>query len=75
MQPNSGNCFTCGTAGHWVQHCPLNNPATSKAEHEGRIARFVDRWINGEIAAYQKQNLIKAENELWNSSRKTGARN
>ena len=74
MLTGDGNCFRCGQPGHWAQHCPLGLPAASKAEHERRIRLFVDRWIDGEIAAYEKQNLIRQENELWNKREKTGAR-
>jgi hypothetical protein len=77
VQPNSGHCFRCGERGHWADHCELNIPATTRAEHEGRIAAFVEKWINGEILTHQKRHLIEQENAMWNSvkpkTQKTGA--
>ena len=71
---NSGNCFRCGKPGHWAQNCPDGIPATTRAEHEGRIARIVERWIDGDIrTAHEKRRLIEEENAMWNSV-KTGAR-
>lgn len=67
-----GDCFICGEEGHWVEHCPLKIPAASRAEHEGRIALFVERWIDGKITAHQKRRLIEAENELHKP--RTGAK-
>jgi len=69
---NDGDCFKCGKPGHWADHCELNNPAATRAEHEGRIHLFVERWINGKIATHQKRRLIEEENRMWNSA-KTGA--
>lgn len=71
--PNTGNCFRCGEEGHWADHCPLNHPATTKAEHESRIAAFVERWIDGKILTHQKRQLIETENRMWNDQ-KTGAK-
>ena len=70
---NAGDCFTCGEEGHWVQHCPLNEPPATRKEHERRISLFVERWINGKIATSQKRQLIETENRMWNSA-KTGAK-
>lgn len=76
MLPNDGNCFRCGQPGHWADHCDWLIPATSRAGHQARIDRTVERWISGEIrTTREKQALIRAENELWNSRQKTGARN
>ena len=74
MLPNTGNCFRCGEPGHWADHCPLAIPATTKAEHEARIARLVERFWNWEITAHEKQKLIREENAMWNSKKPTGAR-
>ena len=72
---NDGDCFKCGLPGHWAAHCPLNYPAATRAEHEARIARIVERWDRGfGITTHQKMTLIKQENELWNNREKTGAR-
>lgn len=60
-----GCCYRCGSPGHWQHECPLLIPAASKAEHEGRIALFVSRWIAGEMTRLQKRQAVKQENEMW----------
>ena len=60
-----GDCFRCGKPGHWHDNCPLQIPATSREEHEGRIAEFVRRFFDWEITARQKQALIRDENNMW----------
>lgn len=75
---NSGNCFRCDEPGHWADHCPLGIPATSRAEHEARIARILQRWEDWETTGMTtslKQRLIAEENTMWNGKKKTGARN
>ena len=72
--PNTGNCFRCGEPGHWAASCPLAIPATTRTEHETRIARIVERWIAGEMLTHEKRRLIEEENAMWNG-KKTGARN
>lgn len=75
--PNDGDCFRCGEPGHWADHCPLNYPATSRAEHEARIARIVARWFDWEstgMTTSQKKRLIEQENAMWNSAKTTGAK-
>jgi hypothetical protein len=75
MLIGDGNCFRCGEPGHWADHCDWLTIAETRADHQARIDRIVERWINGEIrTAREKQGLIKAENELWNNREKTGAR-
>ena len=64
--PNSGNCFKCGWPGHWVEHCELKR-ASTLAEHEERIRKLGDRYAEKEITQEEKRQLIKYENELWNS--------
>jgi hypothetical protein len=77
VQPNSGNCFRCGEPGHWADRCPLAIPATTREEHEARIARILQRWHDWEttgMTTRDKQRLIREENEMWNGKKKTGAR-
>jgi len=71
-----GPCYRCGEYGHFVQECPELRPAASRAEHEGRIAVYVERWINGQWAQYQKREAITTENKMWETTKtqKTGAR-
>lgn len=73
--PNSGNCFRCGEPGHWADHCPLNYPATSRAEHLARIDRIVERWHDWRqtgMTTRQKARLIEEENRMWKNE--TGAK-
>lgn len=68
MIPGTGTCFRCLDPGHWADDCPLAIPATSKAEHEGRIQKFVDMWIDGRIETLRKRQLISGENEMWRTT-------
>ena len=58
-------CFRCDRTGHIAADCDELKPATSKDEHEARIARYVARWMDGEIADWQKRQAIAAENKMW----------
>lgn len=65
MSEFPGNCFRCREPGHIAAECGELIPAASKAEHEARIARYVQRWWDGDITAWQKQQAIRTENEMW----------
>lgn len=58
-------CFRCEKLGHVAAECDELRRAANKAEHEARISRFVERWINGDITPHQKRDYIKHENKLW----------
>jgi hypothetical protein len=58
-------CFRCLSRGHIAADCGELKPATSKAEHEARIARYVTRWTDGDITEWQKREYIRQENKLW----------
>jgi len=60
-------CFRCEKLGHIAAECAELFPAATAAEHQARIARYVERWINHEITEYQKRAFITAENEMWHS--------
>lgn len=77
MPANDGNCFKCGEPGHWIDHCGWLTVAATRAEHENRLARILQRWHDWEttgMTTREKQRLIREENELWNRREKTGAR-
>lgn len=74
-------CHACSGADHWQDACPelLQPRAKTRAEHEARIAKYVEWCIEGlpgptRISPYQKQQLIKAENDRWKKAteRKAG---
>lgn len=60
-----GNCFRCGEPGHWANNCPLLLPAASEAEHNGRLVKFIDRWVAGQMTTEQKRVAISTENQMW----------
>lgn len=60
-----GACFRCGIPGHWADTCPWLAKATTKGEHEARIAKYIERWTDGDITPWQKREFISAENKLW----------
>jgi hypothetical protein len=70
-------CFRCNGLDHWADSCPELMPVTTKAEHEARIAKYVE-WLVEErrITVHQKRALIEAENARWKETQKekTGAR-
>lgn len=58
----------CGTLRTLCQPCrPYKGAArlAHQAEHEARIARYVQRYWDGEMTAWQKQQAIRTENEMW----------
>lgn len=61
-------CRRCGDTGHWADACPHQQRAHDKRGHEGRIALYVRRFIDGEIDAIAKREMIRAENESWYGS-------
>jgi hypothetical protein len=65
--PNLDPCWHCRETGHWIKACPLLRRAANIIEHRNRIDEIVQRFLNGEIWAYDKTRLIKKENDLWNS--------
>jgi hypothetical protein len=79
--PNYGQCYRCEKFGHLIADCPELQPAASKAEHERRIALYLQRlnnWLDGtggvKWTPEQKTRAITTENAM-EASRKTGARN
>lgn len=58
-------CFNCGSPDHWRDSCPIAIRADSHAEHMGRIASFIDRWVDGSITLEAKRLAIGAENMQW----------
>ena len=62
---NPLDCFRCGEPGHWASSCTLLQPAASEDEHLGRIRRYVDRWVAGEMSREQKRVAISSENQMW----------
>lgn len=69
-------CYRCGEYGHFVPDCPELKPATTRHEHESRIAAYVERWINGQWAQHQKREAITTENKMWETAKaqKAGTR-
>lgn len=63
--PGIGGCFRCRGRDHWADNCPELIPVATKAEHEARIAKYIDWWIDGRITAHEKQKLIECENRMW----------
>jgi zinc knuckle protein len=61
----SMNCYRCSQRGHFAADCPEQYRASSRAEHEARIAVYVRRFIDGDITAIEKQHMIREENRLW----------
>jgi zinc knuckle protein len=59
------NCYKCGDPGHFTASCALNLRAIDYAEHMSRIARIVDRWVDGELSIDLKRIKISDENQLW----------
>lgn len=69
-------CHHCGSLEHWdlQESCPERKDpkegATNRKAHEARIDKYIE-WCNGElpllgrITPYQKQQLIKQENERY----------
>lgn len=72
--PGVIGCYACSGADHWESACPEKQPppegATDRKAHEARIAKYVE-WctgnlpLPGRITPYQKQQLIKQENERY----------
>lgn len=58
-------CFRCGSPEHWAGSCPHNARAKDRADHESRIAEYVERFFADEITPREKQLMIKAENQQW----------
>ena len=58
-------CFRCDRTGHIAADCDELKPAASKDEHEARIARYVQRYWDGEITDWQKRQSIATENKMW----------
>ena len=75
FQPGSGTCRRCEQPGHWQDDpaCPWLQRAVSKAAHLARIARYVERWIDGGITEWQKREFITQENQVWNREEKRTA--
>lgn len=57
-------CHHCEEVGHWVQECPLLTVPASKAEHEARFQRVMERFFAGEITPHAKRRVIETENRL-----------
>lgn len=62
---NSGDCFRCGIPGHWADSCPELIPAATEREHEGRIAKYIDRWADRLMTTEEKRVAISLENQMW----------
>lgn len=58
-------CFRCQQPGHIAADCPELRPATSKAEHEGRIAAYIQPYWDGHLTEWQKRKAIAEENKMW----------
>jgi hypothetical protein len=73
--PGVIGCFACSGTDHWGSACPTRVPPKDRAEHERRIAKYVE-WCTGElpeksrITAHQKQKLIEHENAMWKQKQK-----
>lgn len=74
--PGTGKCHHCEEYGHWYSSCPLLTPPASKAEHDARFSRVMERFHEWTITADGKQRVIKKENEMWETVKKqmTGAK-
>lgn len=57
-------CRRCGGLDHWADGCQHNIRAKDRQEHEARIASYVALFPE-HISAWEKQQMIKAENRLW----------
>ena len=64
-------CFRCEKPGHLAASCPELVPAASKAEHEARIAAYVQRWTDKKWTPQQKWKAISEENRMWHGDKCT----
>ena len=65
-------CFDCNGADHWADNCPELIPVTTKAEHEARIAKYLEWCFEMEpprITPAQKRQLIEHENSMWKKAK------
>jgi hypothetical protein len=67
-----GPCYRCGGP-HLIASCPELRPASSRKEHEWRIAEYQRRfqnWLEGIPGTVKwdpetKKNAIEQENRTW----------
>lgn len=62
-------CFRCQQPGHIAADCPEQRPATSREEHDGRIAAYIQRYWDGDLTGWQKRRAIAEENRMWYGSK------
>ena len=67
-------CFHCEEPGHWADTCPLLIPPATKAEHEQRFNRVMERFHEGRISPHGKRRVIEKENSLWKAKQKETAK-
>lgn len=70
---NPDGCHMCGGMDHWRELCKLNQPAPDLAEHQRRIALFIDRYADKLISLEMKREFVRQEHEMWNSRKRTKA--
>jgi hypothetical protein len=64
-EPFPGDCFRCRQPGHAADGCHELRPAAGQAEHDARIAAYIQRWETRKWTPRQKQQAISDENKMW----------